>query len=111
MWSSSPGHSEPFVPYPDTEEQGKESMATGLRPLSASDLPPGIATRSWWNVQDHTGHTKGQSQGWVLQASLQGESGEEVGGVSSPAGCLGCNPQKQEAPVGAWVTGLMLILF
>lgn len=52
------------------------------------------------------GHTKGESLGGLCVPSSRGGVAG-LGGASSPAGCLGCSAQKQEALMGALVTGLM----
>lgn len=49
--------------------------------------------------------TEDESVGGLCQ--LLGGRGEGLGGASFHSGCLGCTTQKQEALMGALVTGLM----
>lgn len=73
--------------------------------LPPSRLVPLWEPPPWLVVQPGLGTQRVKA--WVASAHPRGGSGEELGGVSSPAGCVGCSTQKQEAPVGAPVTGLM----
>lgn len=86
--------------------EGEGWLALGCEVLQAASL---LGDASWPLVQPGEGgsHRAHTVKAWVASAHPRGGSREGLGGASSPAGCLGCSTQKQEALMGALVTGLM----